>query len=147
LTPAYNLPGVYFPGKCGFWSHFTSGNNFLKFCIDRVTITSDLRMKFDITWTAHIPGIIHIDPEPPTGPFIAANTDSIFLTDQLGNRYNYIQTNAFYIYVSNADQSFSYWFIFPPAKEGAIQFTFHQFDPFNKESDTITGIVLRSFGG
>jgi hypothetical protein len=156
-TPSFNLPGVYTPGKCGIFTkdlHFgvlMFDGDYVQVCLEQVVIASDMSMTFYINWYPHLPGLKDYNNRNPsligverTVPIVFSH-EVMFLTDDLGNRYDYLQVNPseslFPYEIYDSAVVVHSWFVFPPAREGAIWFTFHDAYHLN-----LTGIKLQAYG-
>lgn len=146
-TPAYNLAGYYTIGLCTYRSEY-SEPNYLKVCVDHVIINPDLSMKFYINWRTHFPDTCPyrlmnrcVGPKPN----LLISHTAIYLTDDLGNRYDYTSFGPpgtpnpprF----NGRDDSITYGFTFPAPKKGATHFTYHQDD------GAIPNVVMRNYIG
>jgi hypothetical protein len=130
----YNIPGVYDQrGKC-FTFNF-SGDEYVMFCVDSVTVRPDHSMQFFVSWDLHTrrSGSKGSDSE----------NSKMYLTDNLGNQY-FIKSAggdaaASIRFAGNA--FFSGWFVFGPPPEGATSFTFHD-DNLKKSTPAISLLTL-----
>lgn len=134
-TPPYNQPGTYtFEGLCIVIPVDDAHGDE---CIESVEVRSDGYMQFNFTWTAYVQGsrwqwlIKYSD----------AGNRNMYVTDNLGNRYDHVDMGG----VAPTETRFFHgetirgWFLFPPAKPGAISLTFHDDD----QGKQFEGIVLR----
>jgi hypothetical protein len=133
-TPANNLPGTYvLQGQCIVIPVDDARGDA---CIESVDVRSDGRMQFNFAWTAHVQGT--------RWQWLIKYSDvgnrNMYVTDNLGNRYDHVELGGeapkdskFY-----EGQTIRGWFLFPPAKPGAMSFTFHDDD----QKKQYVGIVL-----
>ncbi len=124
-TKAFNIPGFYPVGRC------SSGQApdleyplELDFCILSVTIRDDGHMIFEVSWT------VHFWDTPTATKLSDADNHNMYLNDNLGNRYDHINTGgsaAMDVILVNGETTTG-WFEFDPAQEGATSFTFYDDD-------------------
>ena len=134
-TPNAVQPGLYAANGCVSIHLPQNWRFYLDFCVIRIEVDRNRNMLFTISWTSHVP----IPWRASKGP--DAENRSIYLTDELGNRYDHIATSGTgteeYEYTYEGETIIGI-FIFPPANPGARIFTFH--DDANHEG--ISNLVL-----
>ncbi len=118
--PLYNLPGFYPVGGCVSYSIYKE-NNIMDFCVVSVEIKLNGTMVFNVRWTLSLADDISVTKKSD------ANNRKMYLTDNLGNRYDHIATGGSASHDvgmgNGATQTGS--FEFPRAKPGAVEFFFH----------------------
>jgi hypothetical protein len=124
--PVYNAPGTYVIGKC------VELKVPVNFCVTSVNVLMDRTMVFNVSW------------ENLASFTITKKTDAgnpnMFVRDNLGNKYNFIQLGGdagMTVKMEGGDIVYGS-FTFPPAKEGATSFEFHDGD----QGSNLPGIVL-----
>ena len=132
-TPDSVQPGLYSANGCvtiGL-SHSTIVR--VEFCVVRIEVDRNGFMTFIVTWTAYMPPYMTIHK--------GAYEGNMYLTDDLGNRYNHIATSG----SAGSEYNFEFSgdttqgvYIFPPARPGATVFTFHDDD----NRDVVANLVL-----
>jgi hypothetical protein len=128
-------PGVYtFEGLCTQITLAPSGQAYLIWCVESVSVEHDSTMKFNVSWTA-------FSGNRWVWKLSDIGNRNMYVTDDLGNRYDHVDMGgAAPIDVKFFNgQTIRGWFLFPPAQSGATSFTFHDDD--NRVQ--IGGIVLR----
>jgi hypothetical protein len=116
------VPQVYAVNECMRIS--LGGANVLQECVTQVTIQADGSMRFDFSWTAYVEAQFEVQKGSDR------NNSNIYLTDDVGNRYDHYQTGgdaALNVTIRNGEQATG-WFLFPPAYPGVKSFIFHDDD-------------------
>jgi hypothetical protein len=123
-TPAYNVPGIYPINRCrdGVPSGSLVSAKSIIICLTTVQVLEDYSMKFSVQWKIIIGWWNH------GTKYSDEKNSNIYLTDNIGNYYPHYAVGgcaAFTIvYRYVADEKCNGWFLFPPAKPGAISFNY-----------------------
>lgn len=125
-SPAYNQPGTYtFEDKCE--TVMLSADVAWIMCVESVVVRPDGYMQFNISWTAYfLPGSAYDE----LTKFSDEGNPNMYVVDNLGNRYDHVALGG----TAAEDVTFRQyetvegWYLFPPAQEGAVSFTFHDDD-------------------
>ena len=129
-TPNMVMPGNYYVGKCAEAPGQYGAT--IMFCVTGVRVTDERHMFFDVSWK-----VFNI----PSGVTATKKSDygnrKMYLTDNLGNRYDHIDGGgAAYRSVSAypstpgniKDPGMTGWFEFGSPPVGALKFDFHDDD-------------------
>lgn len=133
VTPNTVQPGLYSANGCvrQIFGEFAAAQ--IEFCVISIEVDRNGFMTFIVTWTAYMPPRVTIRK--------GADESNMYLTDELGNRYDHIATSG------SAGSEFNFAlsgdttqgvFIFPRARPDATIFTFHDDD----NHDEIPNLVL-----
>jgi hypothetical protein len=100
------------------------GNNQVQECISTARLLPDGRLRLDMVWQASLQTGASVIIHP------AMETGGMYLSDDLGNRYNPVETGgaAAQKTVLNGSQQATGWFIFDTPSQYAHQFVFHDSD-------------------
>lgn len=134
LTPtrtlAYNLPGLYYVGRCmrfdfAYSDPAPGGTGTVDMCLATVQINKSRSMQFNFTW--HL-----VSASGPTpNRYIYGNLDALTLTDNLGKVYAPISNSGKKPdRDENADgvDTTAGWYLFPAPSAEARVFTLHDDD-------------------
>jgi uncharacterized protein YgiM (DUF1202 family) len=121
---AYNQPGFYpFVDHC-HWAPLPSGSHVM-FCVEGVEVRENGYMQFNVGWTAQMVN---------RGNWVDKGSDAgnrnMYLTDNLGNRYDHVETSgaaADAVRIPHGETARG-WFLFLPAHSAATSFVFHDDD-------------------
>ena len=134
MSGLYEFNGLSVVKQCGAQSW--------EMAIMSVEVSPEGYMKFNVSWTATV-----VQNKPGYTVYLTKYSDvgdpNMYITDNLGNRYDHIRLGgaaARDVHFSNRQTAYG-WYAFPPAKDGATSFTFHDDDDPPIE---ITDIVLRA---
>ncbi len=123
----YILPGTYPVNQCTYNDLFIYGNNvgILQECVTSVVIRNNGYMQFNYTWAVDL-----IDTIPSIIKHSDANNPNMYITDNLGNRYDHVEVggSAGQTVTMHDGTMVSGWFLFAPAKQPVTTFTFHNDD-------------------
>jgi hypothetical protein len=127
-------PGTYLlDNRC---NRFVVSNNneplaTIDMCVTSVTLKNNGRMRFHVMWTAYF----ETQSDPNISQSVEKGSDaenrSMYITDNLNNRYNHIATGggaAYLLGFSPAQNRWEGWYEFQPAKADASVFVFHDDD-------------------
>lgn len=121
-----------FEDKCMQITVYTSPKLIIYECVESITIRSDGKMQVNFMWEVSSDSNEGLAVYPDTG-----NTN-MYLVDNLGNRYDHIETGGDAnrtVNLFDGDKKFG-WFLFPAADPDAAYFIFHD-DDNNKQTDMI----------
>lgn len=121
-TPTYVSPMTYDVGGC--MNVVISDSNQVLECVSSVMVLPDGKMQFNFSWTAHVEDQFEVHKSSDR------NNTNIYLTDNLGNRYDHVETGG------DADRDVTLingqiaegWFIFPAPLPEAENFILHDDD-------------------
>ncbi len=144
-TPAYNLPGLHQVNRCGRTTYHyndsrqvdVNGPNIVTvdLCVTTVLVNKDWTMQFNIEWR-----LISWEGTEPSRYMYASN-DYMSLGDDRGNWYSRIGDSGPPVdndVVGGKENTYQSWYLFPPAVEGAREFTLYD----GAKKVAVTGIIL-----
>lgn len=121
-SPGNILPLTYNVGSC--MTVQVDAKNHIDECVTSVTLLPDGNMQFDFSWTAQIEDHLELEISPDT------NTKNMYLTDNLGNRYDHLQTGgdaSRQVTLTNGQTALGRFLFGPPVLD-AQYFIFHDDD-------------------
>jgi hypothetical protein len=125
--PVYLPPGHYLVNRCANGSLY-KGSTYVgnvRECVQSVDVRENGFMQFNFAWTVDL-----IDSLPSVIKYPDIYNTNMYLTDHKGNRYDHVAVGG-----TAAETTTMYdqmtvtgWFLFPPARQSATTFTFHDDD-------------------
>lgn len=137
--PIFISPGTYPVNKCVESSVYAQSTGDyigeLTECVPSVEVRMNGYMQFNFTWTLDF-----IDGLPPIKKYSDSDNPNMYVTENIDNHYSHVEVGgeAAYDMFIGDDIPVEGWFLFPPAKQNAAIFSFHDDD----QGVSINDIVL-----